>query len=183
MSSASSKRFAGTAAAVVLAAGVLGALPSSRQAGPTVGYVSTEIILRQTPGFAAAESTWNAEVGVMRAELESLSQRLDSALSAFDQTSIGLSPTARQEKQTELQQLSRQYQQQNTEAQTRADRRQRELMAPLQERIQAVVHGIRAERNLGLVFDLSAPGNGVVAADPALDLTNLVIRRLRGGSE
>jgi outer membrane protein len=173
----------GVTAATVLVVVTLGSRSSPVQAGPTLAYVSTEVILRQTPGFAAAESTWNAEVATMRQELESLSQRLDSALSAFDQTSIGLSPTARQEKQNELQQLNRQYQQQTSDAQARAERRQRELMAPLQERIQAVVDGIRAERNLGLVFDLSAPGNNIMAAAPALDLTTLVVRRLRGGSE
>lgn len=175
------KGYAG--AAVVLAAVTVGALPRGSQGGASLAYVSTEIVLRQTPGFAAAESTWNAEVASMRGEIESLSQKLDSALRAFDQTSISLSPTVREEKQNELQQLNRQYQQQTSDARARAEQRQRELMAPLQERIQAVVDGIRAERNLGLVFDLSAPGNNVMAADPALDLTTLVVRRLQGGSD
>jgi Skp family chaperone for outer membrane proteins len=56
-------------------------------------------------------------------------------------------------------------------------------MAPLEERIQAVIDGIRAERGLGLIFDVSAPGNNVVSADPVLDLTSTVVRRLTGGSE
>jgi outer membrane protein len=182
MASARITRSLGPIAAAVLAAVTLGALPSAFQGGPTLAYVSTQVILRQTPGFAVAESTRNGEVASMRVELEALSQRLDSALNAFDQSAIGLSPTARQERQTELQQLNRQYQQRTADAQVRAEQRQRELMSPLQERIQAVVDGIRAERNLGLVFDLAAPGNNVMAADPALDLTSLVVRRLRGGS-
>jgi len=183
MSLARCKTSAGPAAAVVLAAVTLGAVPALVQSGPALAYVSTETILRQTPGFAAAESTWTAEVTSIRGELESLSQRLDSALSAFDQSSIGLSPTARQEKQAELQQLNRQYQERTADAQRRAERRQRELMAPLQERIQAVIDGIRAERNLGFVFDLSAPGNNILTASPSLDLTPLVVRRLRGDSD
>jgi outer membrane protein len=174
--------YGGAAAAVLLAVLTLGAQPSRTQDARAFAFVSTEVILRQTPGFAAAESTWNAEVAVMRGDLASLSQKLDSALAAFDQSSMGLSPAAREEKQDELQQLNRQYQQRTNETQLRAEQRRLELMTPLQNRIQAVIDGIRAERNLGLLFDLSASGNNIVSADASLDLTNLVVRRLRGGS-
>jgi len=175
------KLLVGLGAVVAAAAVTLAA--TAAQGGPTLAYVNTQIILQQTPGFAAAESTWNAEVAAMRADIEVLSQQLDSALAAFDQTAIGLSPSARQEKQNELQQLNRSYQQRTTDAQARAEQRQQELMAPLQERVQAVVEGIRAERNLGVVFDVAAPGNNIMTADPALDLTALVVRRLQGGGE
>ncbi|MDH4046180.1 MAG: OmpH family outer membrane protein [Gemmatimonadota bacterium] len=177
------KTYIGLAAVGAAAAVTLAALPSPPQSGSTFAVVNTEVVLQQTPGFTAAESTWNAEVAIIRADLEGLSQTLDSALRAFDQTSIGLSPTARQEKQDELQRLNRQYQQRTTDAQARAEQRQRELMAPLQTRIQAVVDGIRAERNLGLVFDVAAPGNNVMSADPTLNLTALVVRRLQGGAQ
>jgi outer membrane protein len=177
------KTYLGLAAVGTVAVVTLAALPSPPQSGSTFAVVNTEVILQQAPGFAVAESTWNAEVTIMRADLESLSQKLDSALQAFDQSSIGLAPTARQEKQAELQQLSRQYQQRTTDAQTLAEQRQRALMAPLQERIQTVIDGIRAERNLDLVFDVASPGNNIMSANPALDLTNLIVRRLQGGSE
>lgn len=173
----------GLAAVAGAAAVTVAAVPSSQQPSLTFAYVNTDAILRQTPGFTAAESTWTAEVTEMRADLERLSQRLDSALTAFNQTSIGLSPSARQAKQTELQQLNQEYQQRTTDAQTRADQRQRELMAPLEERVQAVIDGLRAERNLGLVFDVAAVGGNIVSADPSLDLTRVVVARLRGGSQ
>jgi len=166
----------GGAAAVTVAA-----IPT--QSGPAFAVVNTETIIQQTPGFAVAESTWNAEIGAMRADLQGLRQRLDSALRAFDQTSIGLSQSERQQKQDELQELNQQYQQRTNDAQTRADQRQQELMAPLQERIQAVVDGLRAERNLGIVFDVAAPGNNIMSANPSLDLTALVVRRLQGGEQ
>ena len=40
-----------------------------------------------------------------------------------------------------------------------------------------------AERNLGVIFDVSAPGNNIVSADPVLDLTTTVVRRLQGGGQ
>lgn len=183
MQSARTRVYLGIAAVIAVATVALAADPSPTQGSTALGYANTQVILRQTPGFAVAESTWNAEVAVLRTDLESLSQQLDSALRAFDQASIALSPAQRQEKQDELRQLSQQYQRRTTEVQARADQRRRELMAPLEDRIQAVIDGIRAERRLGLVFDIAAPGNNIISGDPALDLTSLVVRRLSGGSQ
>ncbi|NIM48196.1 MAG: hypothetical protein GTO22_02890 [Gemmatimonadales bacterium] len=172
----------GVGALVVLVVVGIGAIPASRSQGQDrgIGYVSTEIILRQTPGYAEAESTFNAEMASWRAEVEQLQQTLDSAMRAFDQQSIVLSPTARQEKMDELQRLQQQYTQRANQLTERANQRQRELMAPLEERIQLVIDGLRAERNLSLIFDVSAPGSNIISADPVLDLTTVVVRRLTG---
>ncbi|MDH3456412.1 MAG: OmpH family outer membrane protein [Gemmatimonadota bacterium] len=176
-----SKRMIALSALGVLGIAGVAAIPTSSVQNPMqFAYVSTEVILRQTPGFVAAESTWNAEVTSYRAEVQILQRQLDSALTAFNQQAIVLSPTARQEKQTELQRLNEQLQQRTTEYSTRADERQRELMAPLEDRIQRVIDGLRAERALSAIFDVSAPGNNIVSADPVLDLTTTVVRRLTG---
>ena len=179
-----SKRFLALAAVGVLAIAGVAAIPTaSVQSAANYAYVSTEVILRQTPGFAAAESTWNAEVTSYQSEIQALQGQLDSALTAFNQQAIVLSPSARQEKQTELQRLNEQLQQRTTDYSTRANQRQRELMAPLEDRIQRVIDGLRAERALSLIFDVSAPGNNIVSADPVLDLTTTVVRRLTGGAQ
>jgi outer membrane protein len=172
------------ALALILVAGVA-ALPTSDTdaalpQGATVAYVSTEIVLRQTPGFAAAESTFNAEMRGYQTEVQSLQRTLDSAVNAFNQQSIVLSPTARQERQEELRQLQQQLEQRTNQLQTQAAQRQQELVGPLEERIQAVIDGYRAERNISLVFDVSAPGSGIISADPALDITAAVVQRLAG---
>jgi Skp family chaperone for outer membrane proteins len=172
-----------TAVGVLLVTGAAAIPTASVQDTARMAYVSTEVILRQTPGFAQAESTWNAEVSSYRTEVQSLQQQLDSALTAFNQQAIVLSPTARQEKQSELQRLNEQLQQRTTEYSARADERQRELMAPLEDRIQRVIDGLRAERNLAVVFDVAAPGNNIVSADPVLDLTTTVVRRLTGSPQ
>ena len=181
MSSARHPALFGIVAVVGLAALTAAAVPAPPQGTSTFAFVNTDAILRQTPGFTAAESTWTAEVAAMRAELEQRQQRLDSALAAFNQSSIGMSPTARQQKQAELQQLNTEYQQRLNDAQARSEQRQQELMEPLQVRVQAVIDGLRAERNLGIIFDVAAPGGGIVAGDPRLDLTSVVVTRLAAG--
>jgi outer membrane protein len=148
-------------------------------AGAAIGYVNSDIILRQTPGFAAADSTLRAELQTYEAEINQLRQELDSAAAAFDQSSVLLSPTARDEKLAELQAMQQRGQTRQQELQTRASQREQELVAPLQQRIQTVIDGIRAERNLAVIFDVASPTTSIVSADPALNLTQLVVQRVQ----
>jgi outer membrane protein len=172
------------AAAVSLTVVGVAALPSSSaQEGPRLAVIASEVILRQTPGYAQAESTFTSDLAAWRQEVEGLQQRLDSAASAFDQQSVVLSASARQAKTDELRQLQQQYQTRASELQQRAEQRRQELVGPLEQRIQTVIDGLRAERNLTIVFDVSAPGNNIVSADPVIDLTTTVVRRLNDGGQ
>jgi len=153
--------------------------PASQARGPLkVAYISSQDILQATPGYAAAESTFNKEVQGFRDELQRLQQQLDSSVAALDQQSIALSPAAKQAKQKDLQQQQQRIQQRQDELQQRAQQRQQELLQPIQDRIRAVIEGIRAEDNYALVFDIAAPGTSVVAWDPSLNITAKVIQRL-----
>ena len=146
--------------------------------GLKVAYISSQDILQATPGYAAAESTFNKEVQGFRDELQRLQQQLDSSVAALDQQSIALSPAAKQAKQKDLQAMQARIQQRQDELQQRAQQRQQELLQPIQDRIRAVIEGIRAEENYALVFDIAAPGSSVVAWDPSLNITAKVIQRL-----
>ncbi len=172
------------AAVVLLAVVGVAALPTdgndrTLQGGMTIAYVNSDVILRQTPGFAEADSVLRADLDAYQAEINQLRQELDSAASAFDQSSILLSPAARQEKLAELQGMQQRGQTRQQELQTRAMQREQELVGPLQQRITAVLDGIRAERNIGIIFDVANQYSPIVSADPALNLTQLVVQRIQ----
>ncbi len=170
------------AALIVLVVVGVAALPQPQDA-PRVAFVSTEVILRQTPGYRQADSTFTAEMEGYRKEVEILQRNLDSAVAQFDQQSVVLSPTARQERMQELRRMQQQFEQRSQELSQRAQDRRQQLVAPLEDRIQRVIDGLRAERNLAMVFDVSSPANSIVSADPTLDLTPLVIRRLSSAGQ
>lgn len=152
----------------------------SASGGTRIAFIRSQEILQRTPGFAAAESTLTREVAGFRAEVEKLQRQLDSAMTAFDQQSIALTPAARQTKQRELQQLQQRYQERGGQLQERAAQRQQELLAPINARIRSIIEGIRAEQNYSLIIDVDAPGVSIVAIDPALNITAQVIQRLQG---
>jgi len=144
-----------------------------------LAFISSRTILDSTPGYAAAESTFFREFQAMRDEVQKLQQQLDSAVQAFDQASIALSPAAKDVKRRELQQMQDRITQRSSELDGRARSRNQELLGPYQARINTIIQGIRAEGNYAIIFDADAQGNGIVAADPMLNLTAKVIERVR----
>ncbi len=172
---------------VMLAVLVCTAMPAAAQtASPATGaqqpalriaFVNSREVLLRTPGYAAAESTFNRDVSEMRDEIQRLRQQLDSAVRAYDQQSIALSPTAKQAKERELRGMQDRIEQRADQLQTKASDREKELLQPIQARVNGVIQGVRAEGNYAMIFD--AERAGIVAADPSLDLTARVIQRLQ----
>ena len=159
-----------------------GSLAAQQAASPRVAYVNTQAILKQTPGYVIAESTFTMEIATYRVELQKLQASLDSAASDFDQQSVMLSPTQRAARRKDLQAQQQKLEQRTQELQQQAATRERELLDPIQTKVNSVIEGVRAAGNYAIIFDVSAPNNGIVTADKTLDLTQRVIQQLKAGS-
>lgn len=155
---------------------------AAQQGGSKVAYVNTQAILKQTPGYVKAESTFTKELETYRVEVQKLQASLDSAASDFDQQSVMLSPTQRAAKRKDLQGQQQKLEQRTQELQQRAATRERELLDPIQSKVNSVIEGVRAAGNYAIIFDVSAPNNGIVTADKSIDLTQKVIQQLKAGS-
>jgi outer membrane protein len=159
--------------------------PAAAQQSGGVGklaYVNTQAILKSTPGYAQAESTFTKELQTYRGEVQKLQSSLDSAASDFEQQSVMLSPTQRAAKRKDLEGQQQKLEQRTQELQQRASTRERELLDPIQTKVNSVIEGIRASGNYAMIFDVSAPNSGIVTADKSLDLTDKVIQQLKSGS-
>jgi outer membrane protein len=152
--------------------------PQSASAPLKIAFISSQEILRATPGYAVAESTYRREFQASQVEVQKLQHQLDSAVQVFDQQSIALSPAARQAKQKDLQTMQQHMEQRSSALQDHLQQREQELLGPLRARITSVIQGIRAEMNYALILDADAAGGFVAAADPALNITPRVLQRL-----
>jgi outer membrane protein len=166
----------------LLAAAGTGSLAAQQGANAKVAYVNTQAILKQTPGYVKAESTFTKELANYRVEVQKLQATLDSAAADFDQQSVMLSPTQRAAKRKDLQTQQQKLEQRTQELQQQAATRERELLDPIQTKVNSVIEGVRAAGNYAMIFDVSAPNNGIVTADKSLDLTQRVIQQLKAGS-
>jgi Skp family chaperone for outer membrane proteins len=93
-----------------------------------------------------------------------------------------LSPTARQAKRKDLQGQQQKMEQRVQELQKRATDREKELLEPIQTKVNTVIEGVRAAGNYAVIFDVSAPNSGIVTADKSLDITQRVIQQLKSGT-
>jgi outer membrane protein len=155
---------------------------AAQQGGGRVAYVNTQAILKATPGYAQAESTFTREIEAYRVEVQKLQASLDSAASDFEQKSVMLSPTQREARRKELTGQQQKLEQRTQELQQKAATRERELLEPIQTKVNSVIKGVRAAGNYSVIFDVSAPNSGIVTADKSLDLTQRVIQQLKSGS-
>lgn len=159
------------------------AVPTTAQAqgvGPKLGFVDSRLILQSTPGYQAADSQFTRELASWRAEVQRLQASLDSAARDFEQSSVVLSPSARDSKRQDLVTQQSTLERRAAELETRATTRQRELLDPIEQRVNSAIESVREAGNYAIIFDVGSPGSGIVAADRGLDLTQQVIDLVAG---
>ena len=164
------------ATALMLALGI----PERAAAQVKIGYINSQNILAQTPGAAEAQQQFDQDMAGYRTEVEGLATELENLVRQYEQQQAMLSPSAKQQRETDIRTKQAAYQERLAAIDQRAGQRQQELVQPVMDRINQTIEQVRAEGSYALIFDVAA--GGVVAADPALDLTQEVIRRLQAAA-
>ncbi|HET7460557.1 MAG TPA: OmpH family outer membrane protein [Longimicrobium sp.] len=164
----------GAAAALVLAVAPAGAQTLK------IGFVNSQRVLAETPAVAQVNQTLQGELARLRAPLDTMEQRLNTASQQFQQQQATLSAQAREQRQTELQQQYAAYQQRGQQLQEQASQRQQQLIAPVMQTINNAIEAVRREGAFTMIIDSSQ--GGVLAVDPSADITDRVLARLRGGA-
>jgi len=145
-----------------------------------IGYIDSQQILNEDPAAVRAQQAFEADLALYRAEVDQIGRDLQTLIDQYSQQEAMLSETAKANRQEEIRLKQTQYQQRISELEQQAGQRQAELVQPVMERINAVIEDIRADGAYSMIFDVAA--QGIIAADPALDLTPEVVRRLQAGA-
>ena len=141
-----------------------------------IGYINSQQILATSPAAAAAEERFNQEMQGYQAEVQQLEAELTGLQERLQQQQLTLSPEARANREQQIAQRLEAYQTRTAELQQVADQRRAELVQPVVDRITAIIETIREEGQYSLILDVAA--GSIIAADPTLDLTPEVVRRL-----
>lgn len=172
-------RYKASAVVVALALALVGyngiGQPQARET--KLAYINSNEIIARTPGASEAQNTFDREVARWRSEVQVLADSLQQMITTYEQQQVMLSPEARQGRQQEILQKRLEYEQRVNDLQQVAQRRQQELVQPILDMITAVLQEVRDERDYTMIFDASA--GALIAADTALDITGLVIERLK----
>ena len=151
---------------------------------PKIGYIDTVNIFAEFRETIEAEEiykkeleAWKKDAAEMEAEIAQLREELQSQ-------SLMLSEEKLAEKKLVLEQKFKDYQKYMNDVfgeDGQAERRNKELTAPIVEKINAVIAQLAEEEGYTIIFD-AAQGN-IVYAKKALDLTEQVLERLQAQME
>lgn len=157
--------------------------PLSAQQGSMV-FINSDQLRQEAPSLQAARQQMQERMQQLEAQADSalapLQTEFQQMAAEFQQQQGMMTPERRQEEQMALQQKQAELQEAGSEWEQRAQQIQNEILAPALSRINDVIEALREER--GYSFILDATAGGVVAADPSLDITQEVLRRLGNGA-
>ncbi|MGD8867139.1 MAG: OmpH family outer membrane protein [Gemmatimonadales bacterium] len=172
-------RYRVSAVVVATALAMLGykGISQPQGADTKLAYINSTQIIAQTPGAAEAQQTFDREMARWQTEMRALEDSLQQMISTYEQQQIMLSPEKKQERQQEILQKRLEYEQRANDLQEVAQRRQQELVQPIYDRITVALTQIRDEFEYTMIFDAAA--GALIAADTTLDITDIVIERLK----
>jgi outer membrane protein len=142
-----------------------------------IAYVNSQEILANAPGAKEAQAQFDKEMQNYNAQAQQIRNELAQEQQDLQAQSLTLSKEAKANREQALQAKTQQAQQRMNQLNQQAQQRQRELQQPVMDKINAVIDSIRTEGHYAYILD--AATGSVLSADPSLDLTQEVIRRLK----
>jgi len=172
------KRFLSVSGLLTLALLAVGAGSAGAQA-PKFGYVNTDKVLAGIPAAARALQELQTAAGVYQTRADSLGRQFQSMQQAYNNLPVTTTAERRTQEQQRLQTTSQQFQQQLQPLQQAAEQREQALqliVQPYVRRIPEIVEQIRTQQGYSMIFSVGE--SGLIAADPSLDLSDVVRQRL-----
>lgn len=156
---------------------LLGAATTVEAQTTRIGYIDSQAILAEAPGSREAQQAFDQEMDRYRGEMQRLGEELDRLITAYQQQERSLTPEAREAREQEIRRKETEYQGRIEQIDEEANRKRQELVEPILEQMSLVIEQLREEGSYALIFDTAS--RAIIAADPALDLTEEVLRRLQ----
>lgn len=164
----------------LLALTVVATGAAAAQQGPSIVYLDSDRLGAEAPSLQAARQQMQTEMARLESqaevELAPLQQEFQQLVQEFQQQQGMMTPERRQQQQQILTQKQQELQRKGEDFERQAQAKQNEILGPALERINTVIDQLRQER--GYAFILDTASGGVISADPGLDITDEVLRRL-----
>jgi outer membrane protein len=160
----------------VAAAAVLAAAATLAQAQELkIGYVNSELVLRDANPAKAAQTRLQAEFGKREKDLADQASRLKAAGDKLEKDAPTLSEAERSRRQRELLDQDREFQRKRREFQEDLNQRKNEELASVVERANRVIKQIFDQEKYDLIVQ------DAIHASPRIDITRKVIDALNAG--
>ena len=165
--------------ALSVGAASAGSLSAQASAAPKIGFINSAAILAQAPGRAEAENKFKTEVAAYQAQLQRMSDSLQTMAANFDKEASKLDSATRVARAKVIQDREAAYQLRARTLDSTMQSRQAELIRPIMENLQKVIEQVRAEDGYAMIFDVASQTSVIVAADKSLDITQKVLAKVK----
>lgn len=163
-----SKWMAGLAATAVLMGTAVA------KAEVKIGYIDMQKAIQETSTGKKAKKELETEFNAKKAALQKKEADLKKMTEDLEKKSAALSDDARAKKQQELQQEMMKFQREVGESQANIQKKERDLTAPILEKLQAAVDKIARDGGYAMIFEKNE--QSVLWAKKELDLTDAVVK-------
>jgi outer membrane protein len=150
-------------------------MPASAQ--QKIAYVNSAKLLDQAPGAAEAKTTLQKELASYKAQIDAMDDSLSNLVADFQSKSVLLSPDAKQKRQDDIVAKQNAWKAKADAMQQKANERQQQVMQPILDKIRNAIIEVRKADGYAIIFD--AATDAMIDGDPALDLTDKVIAKLK----
>jgi outer membrane protein len=172
-------RLSPRAAVAALALGLsAAAAPAAAQAPMKVGYVDVSQVMEQVPGRADAQAAFEKEAQGIRAELQRMSDSLQTLVQAYQKDQATLTSAVRQTRERSLQERQQQYQQRAQQLQERGAQREQELAGQFESLVRDAINDVRTGEGYTMIFAFG-PNSALLSAERSMDVTDRVLARMR----
>jgi outer membrane protein len=158
--------------ALLLVAGTL-----SAQTTPKMVFMNSQRVMAEAPSIQQARTAMQAEMERLEQQIVPLRDEYQRMVEEFQAQQGTMSSETRRTRQQAIAAKQQEIQQRAADLEQQAQGKQQELLEPALEAINEVIEQLREERGYAFVFDVA--GGGLITADPALDITDEVLRRLQ----
>jgi len=150
-------------------------------ADPKVGFVNLQLVVQESKLGKVGSGEMKKLGDQMNTELTSAQKKITDLQKEL-QTGAGvLSATSLQMKQSQLEQLGRDFQHLQDNWNAKVQEFNKQLLEGFSDKVVPIVEEVRTEKGLWVIFavqDGEGGGLAVLAANPGLDLTAEIVKRL-----
>lgn len=161
---------------------LLGALVVGRVAAGAdtkIGYVDLQRVLAETEEGKKAKSSLESVFKQKQAEIDKRLTELKKAQEDFEKQKALLKPDARDQKGREIDTAMRELQTVYVKHQEDLSKREAEAMKDIFKKTEKIIQKVASEEGISLVLEKTQ--SSILWAQPALDITNELVRRYNAG--
>lgn len=144
--------------------------------GAKIAYVVLQRIANESAEGKAASARIQALQQKKATELSDKQKQVQTIQAKLDKEGTVMSPTAQADLAKQAEKLNTEIQRFTQDAQQELQELQQQLQQQFEARVSPVLEEVRKEKGLHFVFN--GPDSGLVAADPGLDISAEVIKKL-----